>query len=332
MKLRYSGFLLAGFIAFASWANAVPASEGHGQRTAFVTFVSSAEQERAARALVRSIRERGGPYRECSIFVVTADFANLPCESLAGNGVEVLPLEMERPFLDYPLALKAFAAAQAEKQAVAAKIGTLVWLDPGVIVLKPPAALDLQNDSDAAVRPVTLANTIGIPPQSPPNDYWGPIYEATGLDYKALPAFETIADSVKVQPYFNCEVFSFHPRLGIAAEWARLLARFLKDDEYQKRACTTFLRRLFLHQAVLSAVIASLLAPERVKALPLASAYPFSQHDKLPAGKRVSSLDELSLVIFDRAWQQDAKWLKRIPAGEPLREWLRRLYHDYLGG
>jgi hypothetical protein len=237
---------------------------------------------------------------------------------------------MERTFLEYPLALKAFAAAQVEKKAAAVGIDTLIWLDPGVIVLKPLDALDLKNDFDAAVRPVTLANTIGIPPQTAPNDYWQPIYKETGLDYNALPAFETIADSVKIQPYFNCEVFSFNPRLGIAAEWARLLTRFLKDNDHQKSVCTTFLRKLFLHQAVLSAVIASRIKPERIKPLPLTCSYPFSQHDRLPAAKKISSLDEVSLVIFDRTWQQDRKWLERIPAGETLREWLLAIYQEYL--
>ena len=134
-----------------------------------------------------------------------------------------------------------------------------------------------------------------------------------------------------IQPYFNCEVFSFNPKLGIAAEWARLLAGFLKNGDYQKSVCTTFLRKLFLHQAVLSAVISSRIKPDRIRALPLTSAYPFSQHDRLPAAKKVSSLDELSLLIFDRTWQQDRKWLERVPATEPLREWFMAVYREYLG-
>ena len=113
--------------------------------------------------------------------------------------------------------------------------------------------------------PVTLANTIGIPPHGEPNDYWQPIYAATGLDYHKLVALETIADPVRIQPYYNCEVFSFNPRLGIAGEWARLLTRFLRDEAYQQTVCTTFLRKLFLHQAVLSAVITSTVKPERMK-------------------------------------------------------------------
>ena len=101
-----------------------------------------------------------------------------------------------------------------------------------------------------------------------------------------LPALKTIADEQEIQPYYNCEVFSFNPRLGLAAEWARLLTRFLKDEKYQKTVCTTFLRKLFLHQAVLSAVISSRIKPERIKALPLTSGYPSASTTNCPPRKK----------------------------------------------
>ena len=298
-------------------------------KVAIATFVSLPEQERAVKALIKSVRELSGNYKASTIYVVTADPAALPCESLRQNGVEMLPLEMDRAFLDYPLALKAFAAAQVEKK-TRNGFDTLIWLDPGVIVLNSLGALDLGKDFDAALRPVTLANTIGIPHGSEPNDYWQPIYRETGLDYTRLPVLTTVADEQEIQPYYNCEVFSFNPKLGLAQEWARLLTRFLKDENYQKTVCTTFLRKLFLHQAVLSAVISSRIKPERIRALPLTSGYPFSQHEKLPAAKKSSSLNEVSVVIFDRTWQQDEQWLQRIPSQAPLREWLQQVYQEYL--
>lgn len=324
----------AGFIEALRPHEAATARNGAGgnprRRMALATYATDPEQARAVRALARSIRERGGEYADSPIYVVTTDAGLFPAVMGKHPALEILPLEMERSFLDYPLALKAFAAAQIEKRA-RDSIDTLTWLDPGVIVLGPLQDLELGHEHDAAVRPVTLANTIALPPQTAPNDYWEPIYKATGLTAANLPSYETIVDPLPIQPYFNCEVFSFNPKLGIAAEWARLLAGFLKNGDYQKSVCTTFPRRLFLHQAVLSAVISSRIKPDRIRALPLTSAYPFSQHDRLPAAKKISSLDELSLLIFDRTWQQDRQWLERIPATEPLREWFMAVYREYLG-
>ena len=314
---------------FALGTIGVPAQDGSAAQSAIVTFVSNHEQERAVQALVKSVRELSGAYRASKIFVLTTDEKELGCAALKQDGIEVLSLQMEREFMDYPLALKAFAAAQVEKK-VKDSIDTLIWLDPGVIVLNSLAALDLGEDFDAAVRPVTLANTIAIAPQTAANDYWEPIYRETGLDFKSLPSFETIVDPIPIQPYFNCEVFSFKPRLGIAAEWARLLTRFLKDEEYQKNACTSFLRKLFLHQAVLSAVIVSKAKPDRIKALPLASGYPFGQHERLAAAKKTASLNDLSLAIFDNAWDRTPSWMEKVAIKEPLKGWLFDTYLEYL--
>lgn len=306
-----------------------PARNDPKEKAAIVTFISAPEQERAVKALIRSVREWGGAYRSSRIYVISTDPKELPGDSLRQKDVEVLALEIDPAVLSYPLALKAFAAAQVEKR-VKSTVSTLIWLDPGVIVLDSLEPLGLAGTHDAAVRPVTLANTISLPPQTPPNDYWKPIYEQTGLDFATLPTLETVVDNTKIQPYYNCEVYSFNPDLGLAEEWARLLTGFLKDERYQKDVCTTFLRKLFLHQAVLSAVLTSRIKPDRVKALPLTSGYPFSQHARIPAEKKALRLNDLSVVIFDTTWDQAPGWMKAMPIDEPLKSWLAAVYAEYL--
>ncbi|NLI46450.1 MAG: MBL fold metallo-hydrolase [Acidobacteria bacterium] len=297
---------------------------------AVATYAGSEEQVRSVRALVRSLRERGGAYRDSVVHVVLTDPDRVPGDALRGAGVELVPLALEPAVLDYPLALKAFAAAEVERR-VRGKAATLAWLDPGVLILQPPAALDLGNAVDATVRPVSLANTVGIPPGAPPDAYWAPIYAATHLDFRALPAVETVVDAVPVQPYYNCEVYALNPELGICEEWGRILAGLLNDPTYQQAACTTFLKRLFLHQAVLSAVLQSRVAPDRLRPLPLTAGYPFNQHAQLAPERRAASLDAIAAVIFDTAWQQKPDWLGTIPVSELLRTWLSDIYIEYLG-
>ncbi len=298
--------------------------------TAVVTFVSNHEQERSVKAMIDSIRIFSGPYNSCKVYVVTTDPLELPCTSLEKDvHTEVMSLEMDSAYRSYPLALKAFAAAQVEKK-VKGTVDTLVWLDPGVLVLQPFSDLDLGKNMDVSVRPVTLANRIGISPESTPDEYWGPIYAKLGLDYKKLLPMMTIADQVPIQPYYNCEIFSFKPQSGLAQEWMKVLKFFLDDKPYQESVCTSFLRKLFLHQAVLSAVISSKFTPERIRSLPLYSGYPFSQHDQLSAEQKASSFDELKTVIFDTTWSQSPGWMKKIPIGSSLKSRLFDIYLRYL--
>lgn len=310
---------------FLAFLCAAPAAD----KTVLVSFVSSHEQERAVNALIQSVRERGGACRSSRIYVLNSDPAEFSCRSLRQDNVQVLPLQMPQSLRDYPLALKAFAAAQVER-IVADRVDTLVWLDPGVIVLKPLSDLELSDDYDVAVRPVTLANTIGIPPHSAPNEYWQPIYRRLRIDYRTLPSLETVADSVPIQPYYNCEVFAFNPGIGLARRWAELLRELIQDENYQKNICNTFLRRLFLHQAVLSGLISSRIRPDRIKPLPLDSAYPFSQHERLPAGKKAAAMCDLSVAIFDSTWSQDPAWMNRMVIDSELKDWLGKVYRSYL--
>ncbi len=318
--------LAALFAVFCLLGSAFAAA---GEQAAIVTFFSAPEQEKAVKALIKSVRQWGGAYRSCRIYAVTTDPKELPGASLRQEGVEVLALEMDPAFLSYPLAFKAFAAAQVETR-VKGTVSTLIWLDPGAMVLNPLEPLDLAGRHDAAVRPVTLANTIAMPPQTPPDDYWKPIYGETGIDYAKLPTIETVVGSTKIQPYYNCESFSFNPNLGIAAEWARLLTGRLKDERYQKDVCTTSLRRLFLHQAVLSAVLTARIAPDRIRALPLAAGYPFTQHSRLPAEKKAARLNDVTVAIFDTTWDTAPGWMKVLPIDEPLKSWLAAAYTDYI--
>jgi len=199
-----------------------------------------------------------------------------------------------------------------------------------VIVMNTLECLDLGGQFGAALRPVSLNNTIGLPPGTEPNDYWEPIYRATGLDAKMVPTVSTVVDEVKIQAYYNCEIFSVDPGLGIFRKWAEILSGLLKDEKYQQTACTTFLRRLFLHQAVLSAVITTKTPLPKIKPLPLACSYPFNQHAKLPAGQAAASLNELSAVIFDNAWSAIPDWMDKIPVSGELKTWLFDAYLDYL--
>jgi len=296
---------------------------------AFMTFVSTGEQARSVRAMIKSIRENAGEYNNCKIYVVLAQPDEATDNLLAGENVELLRPEGDTLFLNYPLAVKAFAASQVE-QLVKGKIQTLVWLDPGVMVLDSPEDLDLKGRYDVSLRPVSLVNNIGLSPGIGPNDYWSPIYKANKLNYKTVRTVETVVDAVQIQPYYNCEIYSVDPALGLCREWEAQLSELLRDESYQQNTCTTPRRRLFLHQAVFSGIIASRIKANRIKELPLTCSYPFNQHDQLSEEMKVSTLNQLSAVIFDYAWIKIPTWMDKIRIDEPLRSWLCDTYLEYL--
>lgn len=305
-------------------------SNHNEHKIAIVTYVQTHEQIRSVKSLIKSIRHFGGKYSESPIYVILGDPENFIGQKLKGENVVLLPLEMDDSFKSYPLAIKAFAMAQVERR-VKNKSVSLVWFDPGTLVLnmKSLEELDLDGRYGVAIRPVSLTNSIGLTPGTAPNAFWKPIYQACGLDYQKLPSVTTVVDEVDIQPYYNCEIFSINPKLGIAEAWAELLSKLLKDDAYQRDACTSFVRRLFLHQAVLSGVITSRVEHSKIKDVPIRNSYPFNQHRQLVREKQIASLNELNAVIFDQAWNRSSTWMNRIPAEDPLRAWLMDTYLEY---
>ncbi|MCJ7681715.1 MAG: hypothetical protein MUP70_13375, partial [Candidatus Aminicenantes bacterium] len=183
-------FILLTAALYTGLADSRPV-QNKGDTFAILTYAGDNIQERSTRAFIRSVRDLAGPYSGSTIYIVLSDPENFPCESLKGKNVVLLPLEMDPEFKGYPLALKAFVAAQVEK-IVDDDVTTLAWFDPATLVLNSLEELDLENKYGAAARPVSLVNTIGIEPGSEPDDYWAPIYKEFGLEYREVPSYTTI--------------------------------------------------------------------------------------------------------------------------------------------
>ncbi len=295
---------------------------------AYVTYVTDSIQERAVKAFIKSVRELGGDYSNCRVYLIVEDIEKSSFSSFPDKNIILLKLDMDTIFRDYPLAIKAFAAAQAEELA-RDSISTLAWFDPSTLLLNTPGELDLSGVYSVAIRPVTLLNNIGIKAGSPPDDYWNPIYSYLDLATDSIPVVKTIVGQTDILAYFNCEIFSFDPKAGICTEWRTMLTKFLQDEDFQRTVCNTPLRRLFLHQAILSGVIVSRIPHDKIKELSIKNGYPFNQHDLLDEMHRVNSLNELNALILDYAWETDPGWAEKIPVLPPLKGWLMETYADY---
>jgi glyoxylase-like metal-dependent hydrolase (beta-lactamase superfamily II) len=249
--------------------------------------------------------------------------------TLEQPGVRLAPLEMPAEARGFPYAYKAYAAARAEAL-VADSADTLIWLDAEIVVLGPPSPLLLDADHAVAMRPVYLRNAIGIAPDQPADAFWAAILTDNGLQATQMPVVETEVDTQKVRGYFNCGAIAVRPSLGLFREWARQMSARLADADYQRRACADGLHRVFLHQAVLSAIIVARTSPEQWRWLPRECGYPLHLHAQMPADQRVTRLADLSVVLHENAIDQPGAF-DGIEVNAELRafldEQLRRRLH-----
>jgi hypothetical protein len=287
-------------------------------QTVFLILVSTIRQRSCARLLIDSIRAFGGALSHCPIWLFEADSQGVPCNSLNNLDVRVLPLTVSDTMRNYWFAGKVCACARAEELANS-RTRSLIWLSPDCLIIKPPLLFDLAPAFDAAVRPVHIRN-IGLGATEPLNDFWEKVYETVGVrDVQAT--VESFVDAQHIRAYFNSHVLSVDPSKGLFRRWLKGFESLVSDREFQSSSCRDERHQVFLHQAVLSALVVTLLAPKRIRILPPDYSYPYNLHQRVPADRQAQALNDLVCVAYeDRSL--DPNVVDDIDIGEPLRSWL----------
>jgi hypothetical protein len=286
--------------------------------TVFVTQVGTSGQRVGARLLIDSIHSFGGSLRHCPIWLFETAPQQVDCGDLEGADVQVIPLAVPDTVGHYWYAAKVCACARAEEMA-APSVRSLVWLSPGCFVVNPPLLFDLAPAFDAAVRPVHVTN-VGLGASEPVDGFWKRIYEAVEVQ-DVQTTVESFVDAQRIRAYFNSHALAINPSTGVFRRWFELFESLVCDQVFQSEFCQDVRHQVFLHPAILSALLVTSLDPERIRTLPPDYAYPYNLHDRVPPDRRAVALNDLVCVAYDER-SLDPGLMEDIQVREPLRSWL----------
>lgn len=286
--------------------------------TVFYTLVKTEDDRSRVRLLIDSLRAFGGDLKSSPVWVFEADPSRAPCKNLEAEDVRIFPLLLPDTVRQYYFASKVYAAARAEEMAPEG-LQSLVWTASDCLFINPPVLFDLEQSFDAAVRPVHIKN-VGQPPEEKPDGFWRGIYSALGVD-DIRTTVETFAGGERVRSYFNSHAFAVNPARGVLRRWFEIFEALVRDDAYQENACHDEGHRIFLHQAVFSALLVSEFEASRIRELPPEYNYPYNLQSSVPPERRASVLNSLVSITFeDRSLDPDR--MDDIEVHEPLRSWL----------
>jgi hypothetical protein len=285
------------------------------EQTCFLLMFRSAEGERLARVVIESLRTFGGPLRGCPVWAFVLDPDRAPHALPGMDGVHRFPLVVDEAYRPYPSANKAYACARAEEM-TGPEIRSLVWLSLDCLVVNPPLLFDLGPSFDAAFRPAHHRN-VGSPAHEPLDRFWQVVYRTLGIDDSPY-IVESFVDSQALRPYFNTHCFAFNPAKGLGRAWWNYFQAMITDEAFQAGPCRDELHRVFLHQAILSTLVARLLEWERVRLLPPEYNYPLNLLSQIPPERRAPALNGLVNAVYEDAFPWD-----EIAVEEPLLSWLR---------
>jgi hypothetical protein len=286
--------------------------------TTFFTLVAAPEQVPKAHLLLDSLRSFGGPLSEADFWVVVSDSSRPSCAALQASGAVLVDLP-ERPSPPrYPFSLKVAACAWAEERA-AGSVRTLCWLIPECLVLRPPLLFELPPTRDTAVRPVHIRN-VGLPADEEPDPFWSGVFDAVGEPDGSFTV-RSFVEGASIRPYFNTAALSIRPDVGLFCRWRDLFGRMVADTDYQAGACDDELHRIFLHQAILSTLIATAVGRERIELLPPDYGYPYNLHGSVPEERRAAFLGDTVCPIYEER-TVDPRAVSDIEIRDSLRSWL----------
>jgi hypothetical protein len=297
----------------------IPMSVEIWDRTLIVTLVRTAQDKVNAQLMIESLRSFGGSFSLCPIWIFEGDPQLAPCRDLEGTEIRIMELGQ---IGSYRFAGKVRACAQAE-EAAAGRVRTLVWIDPACLIVNPPRLFDLGKSFDAAVRPVHIKN-VGLLAGEPLDGFWQKVFELAGVnDVRAT--VDTFVDGHRIRAYFNSHAFAVNPSRGLLGKWLEQFDILAKDKDYQAQACLNETHRIFLHQAVLSALLATKIEPSRLRLLPPDYNYPYNLHGSVPSIRSASAFNDLVCLTYeDRSL--DPKLIDDIEIREPHKSWLSKHY------
>jgi hypothetical protein len=146
------------------------------------------------------------------------------------------------------------------------------------------------------------------------------VYGAVGVEDVSYLT-RSFVDARLLRAYVNTHAFSIHPELGLLQDWSEIFHDLVQDPVFQSRHCQEIREQVFLHQAVLSTLIASRLPPERIRTLPPAYNYPYNLHQEIPQDRKAPVLNDLVTITYEERSLHPAE-MDDIDIREPLRTWL----------
>jgi hypothetical protein len=288
------------------------------ESTCFFTLMRSPKGKGHVQFLLNSLRTFGGTLKDCPVLVFQSYSNGESKPDFGWENVYVIPAEVDRELSNYWFGEKVVVCSLAEEMG-REYVRSLVWLSTRCLILHPPAQFDLNDSCDAALRPVHVKN-IGLAIDEPINAFWRAVYDAVGVE-DCPQVVQSFVDGYKLRPYFNTHLFSIDPSKDVLQTWLERFRVMISDEDFQSGPCHDQEHQIFLHQAILSALMVKMLDWERIRILPDEYSYPLHLHSDVPLHLRPASLNNQVCPVYEGIYRHP-ETLNGLDVYEPLKTWI----------
>ena len=206
--------------------------------------------ESLSKCLVTSIREFGGKYKDIPIisykprkdFKISGDTKKF----FEQNNVELVDLELNKEFCNYPLANKPIVCAHHESGTSA---DILIFLDSDVFFINEPCEFFEFEDADVILRPSDYWNIGTNNKGDKNNSYWSSLYEL--LDVKVQRYTTSTVTNHTILEYYNGGHIVTLSKNLLFQQWYKNFTRVMEK-------CLKPRDPFFIEQSVFSATVSQM--------------------------------------------------------------------------
>jgi len=293
----------------------------------FSMAVFPGKPEQEASLFVKSLRKFGGIYQDARVLLLAPQGMALTpsvVKTLEDLDCEFVFTAVEAEWLNFPFAAKTMLSGVAESL-VDGKTSFLVWIDRDSLIIQEPKALVLPPEKIFGYRPVDHKN-IGSLYDAPTDNFWQLIYEKIGVSEEMLFPIKTSIDQVVIRPYVNAGMLVVRPEAGLLRQWGTAFSDIYSDLSFVPFYNQNILYKIFIHQAVLAAVLNKYLPQAAWMELPREVNYPLHMHKNLPENQKPEDINQLITARYDTFFE-DKNWQQVISLSLPFGPWLLENIH-----
>jgi hypothetical protein len=156
----------------------------------------------------------------------------------------------------------------------------------------------------------------------PLDAFWSLIYDHCGVSEDRVFPMKTHVDGNTIRPYLNAGLVATRPEKRLIKKWRDAFLAIYREPELERLYKADDRYRIFIHQAVLSAVTLASFTRGELLELPPMYNYPIHLYDEDATGRRPSGLEEL-VTFRHEGFYDEPDWEEKMPAREPLKRWIR---------
>ena len=280
--------------------------------------------------LAESIRAFAGALSRATFWCYFPSYGKEVSPSTRGRlrelDVDLIPFAIDRAVLRFFFTAGITAASLAESEA-RNEAEFLAWVDSNTMVLQEPGDFLLQDDKSLGFRPVhhTLAGSRWDEPLDP---FWALVYDSCGVSPDRVFPMTAHVDGVRIRPYVNAGLLIVRPEKGLLQAWYDRFFQVYQSPEFQQLYEQDGRYPIFAHQAILTGVLLSALAPDEMQELPPTYNYPLHLYDEDITDCRPARLEEL-VTCRHEGLASALEVIDSIPAEASLKQWLTGLIMPY---